>query len=178
MSIGKKIKDLRKLNNLTQVELAKKSNISRSYLADIEKDRYNASLDTLKAISASLNVSLSEIVDSEKKNVLPDDLKAFKFEQYLNALGYELIGDSSEGYLSLLTEDREYEITSTDLEELHSSSESYIKFKIAEITNKSRSLPNKSYLTPIAAHDRNGSFTDEDYKHDLDLMNDDSLWDK
>lgn len=63
MSIGNKIKDLRKLNKLTQVELAKKANISRSYLADIEKDRYNASVDTLKALANGLNVKLSDILD-------------------------------------------------------------------------------------------------------------------
>lgn len=63
MSIGNKIKDLRKLNKLTQVELAQKANISRSYLADIEKDRYNASVDTLKALANGLNVKLSDILD-------------------------------------------------------------------------------------------------------------------
>ena len=68
MTIGEKIKDLRKLNNLTQVELAKKSNISRSYLADIEKDRYNASLETLKSIAQSLNVPVSTFLDEETEN--------------------------------------------------------------------------------------------------------------
>ena len=47
MSIGGKIKDLRKERKLTQVELAKKSNISRSYLTDIENDRYNPSIETI-----------------------------------------------------------------------------------------------------------------------------------
>lgn len=68
MTIGEKIKDLRKLNNLTQVELAKKSNISRSYLADIEKDRYTASLETLKSIAQSLNVPVSTFLDEETEN--------------------------------------------------------------------------------------------------------------
>ncbi len=66
MSIGEKISELRKLNKMTQVELAKKSSISRSYLADIEKDRYNASVDTLKSIAESLGVNISELLsDSE-----------------------------------------------------------------------------------------------------------------
>ncbi len=81
MSIGEKISELRKLNKMTQVELAKKSSISRSYLADIEKDRYNASVDTLKSIAESLGVNISELLsDSEnlteetsnKKNDLTD----------------------------------------------------------------------------------------------------------
>lgn len=68
MSIGEKIKNLRKENKLTQVELAKKSNISRSYLADIENDRYNPSLETLKALAHSLDVNLSDIVSDENKS--------------------------------------------------------------------------------------------------------------
>ncbi len=66
MSIGEKISELRKLNKMTQVELAKKSSISRSYLADIEKDRYNASVDTLKAIAESLGVSISELLSDDE----------------------------------------------------------------------------------------------------------------
>lgn len=74
MSIGEKIKNLRKLNKLTQNELAKKANISRSYLADIEKDRYNASLETLKSIAQALNSNISEIVE-EKQNTQENNIK-------------------------------------------------------------------------------------------------------
>lgn len=68
MSIGKKIKNIRKVNKLTQVELAKKANISRSYLADIENDRYNASVDTLKSIANSLDVKLSELIEESSSD--------------------------------------------------------------------------------------------------------------
>lgn len=36
--------------------------------------------------------------------------------------------------------------------------------------------PGKEYLMPIASHDKEGEFTEEDYKHDDDLMNDESTW--
>ena len=65
MSIGERIKILRKERKLTQVELAKKSNISRSYLTDIENNRYNPSVETLKAIANSLEVKLSDILSDE-----------------------------------------------------------------------------------------------------------------
>ena len=67
MSIGERIKILRKERKLTQVELAKKSNISRSYLTDIENNRYNPSVETLKAIANSLEVKLSDILSDEVK---------------------------------------------------------------------------------------------------------------
>ena len=59
MSIGEKIKSARKSRNFTQVELADRANISRSYLGDIEGDRYNASVDTLKAIATALSIDVS-----------------------------------------------------------------------------------------------------------------------
>lgn len=69
MSIGERIKNLRKERSLTQVELAKKSNISRSYLTDIENNRYNPSVETLKAIANSLEVTLSDILSDESKEI-------------------------------------------------------------------------------------------------------------
>lgn len=36
--------------------------------------------------------------------------------------------------------------------------------------------PGKEYLMPKASHDKDGNFTDEEYKHDDDLMNNDDLW--
>ena len=36
----------------------------------------------------------------------------------------------------------------------------------------------KEFLMPIAAHEKEGEFTEEDYKHDADLMKDDDFWNK
>ena len=36
----------------------------------------------------------------------------------------------------------------------------------------------KDYLTPIAAHDKEGNFSEEDIKYDNDIMNDDKFWNK
>jgi len=70
LSIGDRIKKFRKENRLTQIELAKSANISRSYLADIENNRYNASVDVLKAIATALDISLAEILDDSINNTL------------------------------------------------------------------------------------------------------------
>jgi len=63
MSIGKNIKKFRKEKKLTQVELAKKANMSRSYLADVEGDRYNPSIETLSDIANALGVTTGEILE-------------------------------------------------------------------------------------------------------------------
>lgn len=68
MSLGENIKLYRKKQKLTQVQLADKANISRSYLADVENNRYNPSVDTLKNISIALGVTLSELLSDNNSN--------------------------------------------------------------------------------------------------------------
>ncbi|RTE09310.1 helix-turn-helix domain-containing protein [Paenibacillus whitsoniae] len=65
MSIGANIKRFRKERKLTQVELAEKSSLSRSYLADIEGDRYNPSVETLKSIAEALNIPTHHLLDED-----------------------------------------------------------------------------------------------------------------
>lgn len=61
-SIGRKIRDARKNASMTQVELAKATNLSRSYIGDIEKDRYNPSVSTLQAIAKATNVPVENLL--------------------------------------------------------------------------------------------------------------------
>ncbi|WP_082174119.1 helix-turn-helix domain-containing protein [Clostridium niameyense] len=72
MKIGVTLKKLRKGANLTQKALADKCNISRGYLADLEADRYNPSIDTLKTIADALGVSVNDFFDEETKKEKTD----------------------------------------------------------------------------------------------------------
>ena len=63
MNIGKKIRAWRDERGLTQNELASRANISRSYLAGVETEKYNPSIDTLNSIAAALNVSTSFLME-------------------------------------------------------------------------------------------------------------------
>jgi transcriptional regulator with XRE-family HTH domain len=66
MDIGKRIKFYRNNAGLTQEELANKACMSRSYLADVERNRYNPSLDTLDKIISALNITKSEFYKDEE----------------------------------------------------------------------------------------------------------------
>lgn len=72
-SIGERIKEARKSAGLTQLELAKKTELSRSYIGDIEKDRYNPSVSTLQLIATATNTPLEDLLPSTKP-VAPTDL--------------------------------------------------------------------------------------------------------
>lgn len=66
MSLGENIKLYRKKQKLTQAQLADKANISRSYLADVENNRYNPSVDTLKNLSTALGVNLNQLLSDNE----------------------------------------------------------------------------------------------------------------
>jgi len=68
MSVGGNIRKFRKERGLTQQQLAEKCNLSRSYLADLERDRYNPSLDTLNIIANNLGVKASVLLGEVEKN--------------------------------------------------------------------------------------------------------------
>jgi len=74
VNIGDRIKEQRKLNKLTQAELAEQANLSRSYLADIERNRYNPSVDTLKSIANALHINLSLLIEEQpdEKTTIPE----------------------------------------------------------------------------------------------------------
>lgn len=65
MSIGDKLKQLRKENKLTLKELHNKTGISISFISDIENKRRNPSIDNLKVLANALNVSISELMDED-----------------------------------------------------------------------------------------------------------------
>ncbi|WP_366922188.1 helix-turn-helix transcriptional regulator [Metallumcola ferriviriculae] len=59
MEIGKKVRKERLKSNLKQYQLAKKANISNTYLSDIETGRTIPSLKTLKKLAEVLAVDCS-----------------------------------------------------------------------------------------------------------------------
>jgi putative transcriptional regulator len=57
----KKLIETRKKLSLTQEDLAKKANISRAYLANIEAGKYTPSLEVAKNLSSLLNMSIDDL---------------------------------------------------------------------------------------------------------------------
>ncbi|MGW8956653.1 helix-turn-helix domain-containing protein [Paenibacillus sp. NPDC055715] len=66
MNIGEILKRERKKKKITQLELSKKANMSRSYIADIERDRYNPSVETLTSLARALEINLSVFFTDQK----------------------------------------------------------------------------------------------------------------
>lgn len=66
--LGLKIQFYRKQHNMTQLQLAEKINISRTYLSNIEAPKaiVNPTLDIIFDIADALNVPVSLLFDTEK----------------------------------------------------------------------------------------------------------------
>lgn len=73
MSFGTNLKKIRQDNDLTQEELAKKINTSRSNIANYENDKNMPSIDILEKLSEILNCSIDYLLG--KSDIKNPDLK-------------------------------------------------------------------------------------------------------
>lgn len=64
--IGKRIKYLRRLNSLTQAQLAEKADLSLNYISQIETGVASPTVKTLLTIAHALNVEIKELFDFEQ----------------------------------------------------------------------------------------------------------------
>lgn len=75
--IGSRIKKARKINDLTQDQLAEKLNVSIGYVSQVERGITKISIDLLSEISEILNCDLGELITGTAKqsaDYLEDDI--------------------------------------------------------------------------------------------------------
>ena len=70
MEIGIKLKELRLKNQLTQEELADRSELTKGYISQLENDLTSPSIATLKDILQALGSSLSEFFSEDEEEPL------------------------------------------------------------------------------------------------------------
>ena len=76
MEFSKKLKEIRRNKNLTQEELARIINVSRSLVARWEYGDVYPSVINLELLAEKLNVNIDELIDSEEKmNVIKSQEK-------------------------------------------------------------------------------------------------------
>ncbi len=152
MSLGENIRNLRKNKGYSMMKINELTGLSKSTISDLENDKSSPTSETLQKLANALEVSISDFFDLKtSKNSSKNQLGYF-IEQYLYNLNLNIICDS-EGNIILDTHDAQYEISELDIQDLQRSVDSFIKFKISEITNKCKKFPKqKDASIPIAAH--------------------------
>ena len=80
MTVGEKIKELRKKRKLSQEQLEARCGISQSAISAIEKGQRSPTLDTLTLIAAGLRVSVIDLTEDTKKEEPAFDLSGLDKE--------------------------------------------------------------------------------------------------
>lgn len=63
LNIGKRIKNLRKLRNLTQMQLAIRNCVTQTTISRYENEKILLSIQALEKISKSLDCSLNDLIN-------------------------------------------------------------------------------------------------------------------
>ena len=88
MNIGEKLKKARLDKNLKLKDVAKATNLSMSYISDIENGNSTPPVDTLTNLCKALNLSIYSILSDSEDMVI--------MEKNINIELYELIKDFNE----------------------------------------------------------------------------------
>ena len=142
MPIGEKIKKYRTEKGLTQSELANQANVSRITLGFYERGENQPPFDVAVNIAKALEIPVANLIDNP--------FNIFKTPEYvlmewLEAFGYKVMADESEGYLYIrdAINNLDHEITGAQLKDLEKSIGDYTKFQVQELFKKCGSLPVK-----------------------------------
>ena len=63
MTFAKRLRELRQLNNITQIEMANKLGLNRVTYTNYEREKSEPSISTLKEIATIFNVSIDYLID-------------------------------------------------------------------------------------------------------------------
>lgn len=61
--LGKRIRYLRRLGDLSQEDLAEKAGVSHKYLGEIERGKANLTIDIADKIATALNIEMTDLFD-------------------------------------------------------------------------------------------------------------------
>lgn len=194
MSVGDKIKAARKQRKLTQIALAERANISRSYLADLEGGRYNPSLDTLEAIASALNTETSAllsqdspITNSEITPAKKNELRSIMHDNLIKAQELfqltdlppnitQYIDELNKRYSTILTDQKNMVLTHQSLNSIYNAvqsldvqSKKFTAFSalLNELIDLKKNIANKNTSVPESAA--------EEFKNNIELSDDELI---
>lgn len=162
MEFYKILNSIMENKNLSIPEVARKCNLADSTIRSIiTRKTKKVSLDVAFKLSKGLNVTLEEL-NGDELSTIPDYTSEEQqhIDQFrkLNIVGRKKVS----AYTNDLIDSGKYEKSEQN--------------SINNIKKETWEEFGKEYLMPIASHDREGKFSEEDIKHDDDLMTNDEFW--
>jgi transcriptional regulator with XRE-family HTH domain len=89
LSLGERVKEIRKQKGLTQDQVAEAAGIDPKSLSRIECNRFNPAIDTLHALAVALDVDIREFFESDVES--PKALRAYLFELISTSSDKEIV---------------------------------------------------------------------------------------
>lgn len=140
MEFKDKVKTRRQELGLTLEDVAKIVGVSAPTIQRYESgDIKNLRKDKIKSLSDALQVNPSYLMDWEDDSNIKESFNYF-MEMQLNLLGYKIIYDEEDGYVVLVGKEGTFELSSTDIEDLSKSLESFLDFKLYDLMKTSRKI--------------------------------------
>lgn len=188
------INKLKKEKGLTNEALSLQSGVPLGTLSKITSGiTKDPKLETLKALAKVLDCTLDDFDDTYNPQNHIDIKEAQLLENYkkLNAIAKDKLLEYSNDLVQIPNYKKEnsseIEITkneisatkeNTTIVALPTENKIDDEFtKILEARKKAEQyFKENPRLMPIASHDKEGEFTEEDYKHDMDIMMNDDFW--
>ncbi|MBR0695337.1 helix-turn-helix domain-containing protein [Bradyrhizobium lablabi] len=65
-TLGRKVKDFRRAQRMTQADLADEAEVRRALISQIERGAANPTLDSLVRLAAALGVEAAELLNSDR----------------------------------------------------------------------------------------------------------------
>lgn len=152
--------------NFTAYKLWKTSKVAQSTISTIlSGNNLNPSTRTIEKIASALEVPTSSLFDDDLEFVE----KPFDIHHVKQSMGR--VSRITESHLS-----NDEVLLLSKFKKLNNTGQKEAIKRIEELTMISKYTNDD--LTPIAAHDRDGNFSDEDLKHDINIMDNDDFWRK
>ena len=69
MTLGEAIREKRIEKGMTQLELSQEMNVSRTFLADLERNRYAPSYNTLRKLAITLDLDVNFLLKNDGNTI-------------------------------------------------------------------------------------------------------------
>ena len=133
MTIGEKIRFLRKTNGMTQTDLARKLHVSKQTIGKYEQGIVtNIPLDKIKSLTTIFGVSEGYITGWETSSEASDFTFMAALKKKLCCLGWDIYSDSAESII-IAKDSKVIALSEEDLEKLESELSLYMEFLISKI---------------------------------------------
>ena len=180
---SKRLKKLMSDNNETTYSLGEILNLSAATISRYTDGKMAHKITTIYSMATHFNVNPVWLMGYDVKKILETQNNKIELSKEETTLleNYNKLDNEDKNkvvdYTKLLSNQDKYKDLDNATNEISATKEDDEFAKVLEARKKlEQYYKEKPHLMPIASHDKEGNFTEEDYKHDMDIMMNDDLW--